>query len=90
MDQLAGGPLPAAYSPLSKNLKASPYSILRKSDELDVADSIQTMQTLAVQANHGGQRTTRTEIYRQLALKNKIKDNPQLNKKVKVTKYVAD
>ena len=33
MEELAGGRLPESFSPINKSLKASPYSVLRGSDE---------------------------------------------------------
>jgi len=69
MEEITGGRLPESYSPINKNLKASPYSILRKSDEQEVQATMDEMRQRAVAANHGGNRTTRTELLRQLALK---------------------
>ena len=65
MEALAGGPLPDAFSPLvNKDFKTSPYSILRNSQEIDVTNTINQMQDMAIAAKHGGQRTTRTELLR--------------------------
>ena len=44
MNQLAGGSLPLSYSPISKNLKVSPYSILRKSNLEDLEKTMQLMK----------------------------------------------
>jgi len=69
MEEMAGGLLPESFSPINKSLKASPYSILRKSDEIEVQETMEKMHERALAANHGGARTTRTELLRQLALK---------------------
>ena len=62
MEEMAGGLLPESFSPINKSLKASPYSILRKSDEIEVQETMEKMHERALAANHGGARTTRTEL----------------------------
>ena len=64
MNQLAGGTLPESYSPISKNLKVSPYSILRKSNLHDLEQTLQLMKYQATIGRYGGQRSTRSEILR--------------------------
>lgn len=64
----------------------SPYSILRSSRQIDVTQSIETMKDLALRQSTGGARSTRSEILRQLALKNKINNNPMLTKHKRLTK----
>lgn len=90
MEEIAGGRLPESYSPINKNLKASPYSVLRQSDEQEVQATVEQMLQQAAAANHGGHRTTRTELLRQLALKQKLAKNPSLGLKVKMTRGAAD
>lgn len=41
MEEIAGGRLPESYSPINKNLKASPYSVLRQSDEQEVQETME-------------------------------------------------
>lgn len=48
------------------------------------------MLQLAVDANHGGHRTTRTELLRQLALKQKQAKNPSLSLSKMITRRAAD
>lgn len=90
MEEIAGGRLPESYSPINKNLKASPYSVLRQSDEQEVQATMEQMLQQAAAAHHGGNRTTRTELLRQLALKQKLAKNPSLGHKVKITRGTAD
>jgi|TARA_B110000285_G_C14976153_1_gene539083 hypothetical protein len=44
------------------------------------------MKNLAIKQSTGGARSTRSEILRQLALKNKMKQNPMLQKHKRLTK----
>jgi hypothetical protein len=46
---------------------------------------------MAIKANHGGGRSTRSEILKQLALKQKLASNPTLFRKTKkILKVDAD
>ena len=44
------------------------------------------MKNMAIMQSTGGARSTRSEILRQLALKNKINNNPVLTKHKRLTK----
>ena len=44
MNLLSGGTLPDSYSPISKNLKVSSYSILRKSNLEDLEKNLDLMK----------------------------------------------
>ena len=53
---------------------------------MEVTKSIEISKNLAIKQSTGGARSTRSEILRQLALKNKMNNNSLLSKYSRLTK----
>lgn len=68
MEQMAGGPLPDSFSPVTKGKRVSPFSVLRGSKEDELKQTLDKIMDNAEQQRNGV-RATRTEVLRSLALK---------------------